>query len=157
MNHYPGIQIEKTKNKSFLLSQRHKIMGLAESLGMKNAKGASTSLEPDYFSFKDEVFLKSNQQQYREEVGKLLYLSTVSRPDFSAAVGILCRKTNLPNQYDWNALKRLARYLKRTADLKLKISACDNPRLVGYMNSDWSEYKTDFSQPAETCFSMETA
>lgn len=71
------------------------------------------------------------------------FLNTVSTPDVSAAVEILCRKTSSPNHYDWNTVKRLVRYLKRTADLKLKILACDNSRLVGYMDHDWCENKSD--------------
>lgn len=38
----------------------------------------------------------------------------------------------------------LAKYLKETDDLKLKISACDNTRLVGYMEADWGEDRTDY-------------
>lgn len=118
-------------------------MNLFKSLHLKDVKKLSTPLETAYLSLKDGVLLKSNQQ-YREALGKFLYLSTVSRPDVSAAVRILCKMTNLPNHYDWNTVKRLARYIIGTADLKLKNSACDNPRLVEYINSNWGEDKTEY-------------
>lgn len=93
-------------------------MDLAESLDMKDAKGVSTPHETASFNFRAGVLLESTQQ-YRGNFQASL--SMMFRLGISAAVGILCRKTNLPNHYDLNAVKRLSRYLKGTADLKLKI------------------------------------
>ncbi|XP_015262935.1 PREDICTED: uncharacterized mitochondrial protein AtMg00810-like [Gekko japonicus] len=139
VNHYPGIQTERIENGSFLWNQRHKIMDLAESLGMKDAKKVSTPLEPAYLNLKD-----GREQSAIQRDNWQTSLSTVSRPDIFVSVGILCRKTDSPSHYDWNSVKSLDRYIIKTADLELKISACDNLRLVEYMNSDWGENKTDY-------------
>nr|XP_056716096.1 uncharacterized protein LOC130486819 [Euleptes europaea] len=74
---------------------------------------------------------------YRKALGKLLYISTLSRPDIGSAVGILCRKTALPTNKDWNAVRRLVRYLKGTAYYKLKLPANERPKLVVYVDADW--------------------
>ena len=56
---------------------------------------------------------------------------------------MLCRKVESPNKRDWNAVKRLTRYLQGTIHLKLKLQASDNPRLVGYADADRAGDTTD--------------
>jgi len=68
----------------------------------------------------------------------MLYIATTTRPDIAAAIGILCRRVSNSRQRDWNAVKRVMRYLKQTVNLKLKISADTNCELVGYVDADWA-------------------
>lgn len=44
---------------------------------------------------------------------------------------------------DWTGIKWMAKYLKETAELKLKLPATDSPELVGYTDADWAENATD--------------
>ena len=76
-------------------------------------------------------------------MGKLLYLATTTRPDIAVAVGILCRKTSSSSKRDWTAVKRVARYLKGTAHLKLKLQAINSPKLETYTDEDWAGDTTD--------------
>ncbi|XP_054830363.1 uncharacterized protein LOC129326226 [Eublepharis macularius] len=82
--------------------------------------------------------LLPDNKQYREAIGKLLYISTLTHPDIVAAVGMLRRKIELPSKRDWNAVNRLAKYLNGTMHLKLKLPTSDKLRLVGYMDADWA-------------------
>ena len=55
----------------------------------------------------------------RELVGMLSYVANGTRPDITFAVNSLAQKASKPTQDDWNAGKRILRYLKGTADKKL--------------------------------------
>ncbi|KAM6475912.1 uncharacterized protein PHA67_007869 [Liasis olivaceus] len=151
IKYYLGMEIEKLNDGSFLLSQKQKIVDFIESVGMKNCKPVSTPLESTYLKLKDGQ-LFTNHGKYQEAIGKLLYLSKTTRPDIAAAVNILSRKVSSPNHHDWNAIKRVARYLKGTEDLTLKISSCENPRLVAYMDASWGEESMEYKSTSGYLF-----
>ncbi|XP_073422172.1 uncharacterized protein [Dendrobates tinctorius] len=76
-------------------------------------------------------------------IGKLLYLATVTRTDIAVAVGILSRKVSKPNKTDWNAVKRVIRYLKGTSNDKLKLPTSDKCIVTGYVDADVAGDPTD--------------
>lgn len=87
----------------------------------------------------DSNFLPDNHE-YQRMIGKLLFLAVNSRPDIAASVSILSRKTSKPSQRDWNEVKRIVRYLKGSANLRLRLSnKTDESGLVGYADADWAE------------------
>lgn len=43
-----------------------------------------------------------------------MYLSATSLPDIASALGIVTRRVENPTQSDWNAIKRIMRYLEGT-------------------------------------------
>lgn len=138
VNHYLGIEIERPTEDCFLLHQKHKIDSLVTKYGLETAKGCSTPMDAEYLKFTGDDNLLTNDESYREAVGELLYLSTTTRPDIACAIGILCRRVSKPRQLDWDALKRVLRYLKHTRDMKLKLSADCPMELVCYVDADWA-------------------
>ena len=56
-------------------------------------------------------------KHYRTIVGKLLYLTRLTRPDIATAVGILSRYVSNPGYHALAALKHLCRYLLGTREL----------------------------------------
>ena len=138
ISYYLGIQIERDISGNFLLSQSAKIAALLDKFNMNDAKGVSTPMETAYTKAEGEYDLLPDNELYRQAVGALLYVATTTRPDITAAIGILCRRVSNPRQRDWNAVKRVIRYLKQTVSLKLKISADNNLDLVGYVDADWA-------------------
>ena len=55
----------------------------------------------------------------------------------TAAVNILSQKTSKPNEEDWLELKREARYLKGTLNLKLRIVSDIDGIFLGYSDANW--------------------
>ena len=70
---------------------------------------------------------------YRSLFGQLLYIAYTARPGIAAAVGVLCRFSNVPCNEHLTAAKRVLRYLKGTAELKLKLQ----PNSHGYADANW--------------------
>ena len=54
----------------------------------------------------------------------------------TAAVNIFSQKKSKPNAEDWLELKRVARYLKGTLDLKLRIVPDSDEILLGYSDGN---------------------
>ncbi|KAM4036340.1 uncharacterized protein ACNLHF_015259 [Anomaloglossus baeobatrachus] len=101
---------------------------------MTEAKGVSTPMESSYLKLEEDDLLPNNEK-YRQAVGALLYISTMTRPDITIVVGILCRYVEKPRQKDWNAVKR---GLNETQGVNLKLSAAGNLKLTGYADADWA-------------------
>ncbi|XP_054828536.1 uncharacterized protein LOC129325052 [Eublepharis macularius] len=140
ITYYLGVQVER-EDGIYLHSPKQKVLEFLEYMQMKNCKPADTPMEVNYLKQQGNGELLPNNKQYREAFGKLLYISTLTSPDIAAAVGMLCRKSESPNKRDWNAVKRLAKYLNGTMHLKLKLPTSHNPRLVGYIDADWAGEK----------------
>ncbi|CAL1293062.1 unnamed protein product [Larinioides sclopetarius] len=114
-----GINIDIPDNNKMTIDQTNKIQELITKFGLENSKPTYTPMEPGYIKTIDNDNLLKNDVKYRQAVGALLYISTVTRPDISAAVNILSRRNEKPRAKDWEAVKRTIRYLKTTINLKL--------------------------------------
>lgn len=70
----------------------------------------------------------------------MLYISSNTRPDISAAVSILAQRTVEPAQSDWNHVKKLICYLKGTSNFRLKLGGPEvQEELIGYSDANWAE------------------
>lgn len=111
---------------------------------MKDAKPAATPMETSYLSNgEEESDPLLDNTLFRQAIGSLLYIATVSRPDIAAAVGILCRHVSQPTERDWKAVKRVMRYLSGTRHARLRLSAGEEPVLKCYVDADWRGDKKD--------------
>lgn len=70
-----------------------------------------------------QLMLQEPYCRYRQLVGKLLYLSTSTRPDVSFAVSQLSRFVSNPGLPHWRALVHLVRYISTTAHVGLFYAA----------------------------------
>ncbi|UYV82302.1 hypothetical protein LAZ67_21001661 [Cordylochernes scorpioides] len=137
-----GIEISRNREGELLLSQKSKIQELVERYNLQEAKPTFTPMESGYPGISDEKLLPNNVQ-YQQLIGSLLYLSVVSRPDIAAPVCILSSRNQNPRNCDWNAAKRIVRYLKTTKELELRISNQKPPTLEAYSDATWASDNTD--------------
>lgn len=77
----------------------------------------------------------SESYPYREVVGSLLYLATVSRPDISFCVNYLSRYNNKPLFSHWKMVTRVLQYIKGTASDGIFFNGDKN--LIAYSDSDF--------------------
>lgn len=141
---YLGLDVERNEAGDYFISQRKYIADVVQCANLQDAKPSSIPLDPGYEKHADQGTPLPDNQVYQQIVGKLLYLAVNSRPDISASISILSRKTANPSQQDWNELKRVVRYLKGTCDMKLRLSNIGEPsELVGYADADWAECRED--------------
>jgi hypothetical protein len=78
--------------------------------------------------------------EFRKLIGMLLYISTNSRPDISAAVGILAQRVSKPRNLDYQEALRIVKYLISTKSEKLNLfDQNDSTQLTAFADSDWAE------------------
>ncbi|KXJ67790.1 hypothetical protein RP20_CCG012118 [Aedes albopictus] len=144
IRYYLGMEVEKDQHGDYFLSQRKYIREVVESSGLAEAKASKIPLDPGYIKSDSEGTPLETNTEYQKLIGKVLYIAVNTRPDISTAVSILSRKTNQPTQEDWTELKRVVRYLKGTADYRLRLSRRgETGTITGYSDADWAENRDD--------------
>ena len=128
------------KAKTLSISQQSYIEKVLKRFGMEFCKPIATPLESGKkfheMSSDDEGF---DTQTYQQAIGCLTYMSVTTRPDISAAVGILSQYMSKPSKEHWLGVKRVLRYLKGTVNYGIRYSSNKEEKdLVGYCDSDWA-------------------
>lgn len=134
LKYFVGIEIIK-RNNCICIHQRDYVEQIIKKFCMSDSNSASTPADANVVITKklDESIVNF---PYREAIGSLLFLSSVSRPDISFAVNVLSRYVNNPSQQHVNAVKRVIRYLINTKDLCIKYG--ESSDLTGYSDSDFA-------------------
>ncbi|XP_054832356.1 uncharacterized protein LOC129327629 [Eublepharis macularius] len=139
VTHYLGMQLYREEDGHFLINQEQKIKDFISFMNMEEAYTVAPPMESSYIKDLDDTEKLPTDNKYHTAKVKLLYIRTLRRPDISAAVGLLCRKSLAPTFKDWNVLKRLIRYPKGTAHFKLKLPANSKPELVVLTDANYGE------------------
>lgn len=79
---------------------------------------------------------KAVVRAYQELLGKLLWLSVMTRPDIAFAASYLGRFCHCPTSYQWEMMMRVVSYLSNTRNIALKAGG-DEASLEVYTDSDW--------------------
>ncbi|PKU62264.1 Retrovirus-related Pol polyprotein from transposon TNT 1-94 [Dendrobium catenatum] len=135
-----GIQILRQPTGLFL-TQQHYAEKLLNDSGMADCKPADTPSTP-----KSNHTATSNQpfhdpKLYRRLADSLQYLS-ITRPDIAFATNQVCQHMHMPTILDFQALKRLLRYVKGTLSFGLPLTTGDLT-LRTYTDADWASDSSD--------------
>jgi hypothetical protein len=88
--------------------------------------GTATTPAADYlFTIVEGIELldKETSEFFHSTVAKLLFLCKGGRPDIQTAIAFLCTRVQQPTKHDFNKLSRVIKYLRKTSDLVLRLSA----------------------------------
>lgn len=80
---------------------------------------------------------KPSDYPYRQLVGSLMYLSVLTRPDISYALGNVSRFMEEPKVMHETALKRILRYIAGTKNYGILYNSGGDQSLTGYSDSDY--------------------
>jgi hypothetical protein len=83
---------------------------------------------------------------YREAVGSLIYLAVWTRPDIAHSVSQVSRHLENPRKSDWQAVKKILRYIQGTKDRAITYTrrqGQEPPRLTAFADANWGEDETD--------------
>ena len=96
----------------------------------------STPMDLNVKLVKDDGYSKPvDVVQYQSMVGSLIYTAIDTRPDIAYAVAALAKFNSSPIEAHLTAVKRVFRYLKGTAQLRLQYQETD-VNVVGYSDAD---------------------
>jgi Reverse transcriptase (RNA-dependent DNA polymerase) len=113
--YFLGVQIRRGSG-DITLRQLGYIRDIIEKNGMQDCKSAIILMDPGQHLMLTEQVNSSETESkimqnipYRKVIGQVLYLSTRTRPDIAATVGVLSRHASDPRPVHWMALKRILR------------------------------------------------
>ena len=124
------------RNRFARMSQSHYDGKVLERFGLTNWNPVTTPMCTNPFPRQNSADLRADRNMYQEMIGSLLFISTRTRPDISAAVGILCRYSSSPKQRHFIAVRRVSRYLKGTKSHVLLVVRPMSLELVGYADAN---------------------
>lgn len=136
---YLSIDVTR-ENGIFYLSQSKYIKKIVKEFGLEMAKESNVPMQVSYGKSKESQVALLSNKEYQKLLGSLLYVSVNTRPDIAASISILAQKVSAPTQEDWNELKRVVKYLKGTADMKLALAKQNHKgdQLYGYSDANFA-------------------
>ena len=115
-----GVKISHNQDGAIEMTQPHLIQQIIKQLGLNgDCKMHDTPADVrniNESSKDDQTREDSIEWNYRSIIGQLLYLANNTRPDIAYAVHQCARASNNPMPTNRQAVKRIGRYLKRTAN-----------------------------------------
>ena len=107
-------------------------------------------MEPkvDWSPVPDDIYLDIDQiKQYQAAIGSLIYLMLGSRPDLAYSINKLAQYASKPTIRHWKDVKRIIRFVKRTASTALVLGqrTTDIPHSIvtGYFDNAYMDNATD--------------
>ncbi|KAI8431647.1 hypothetical protein MSG28_016126 [Choristoneura fumiferana] len=140
---YLGMEIKREHDK-LKISQTKLIEKVLEKFGMTDCKGTQTPMEQGTLIKEEETVI---DVPYRELIGCLIYISTVSRPDITFATSYLSRFLDKPTNTTWTSAKRILRYLKLTSHKCLTYTKTQDKQVLCYTDADWASNVDRKSRP----------
>lgn len=139
--YYLGMVISRDRpNRALSLDQSAYVRKVLENHAMTDSKPMNTPMDansvltkaPDGYDAPTDM-----RQKYQSAVGSLMYIMLGTRPDIAYAISVVSRYGSNPTNAHWTAVKRIFRYLKATASMRLTYKGSIE-RLTGYTDSDWA-------------------
>ena len=142
VNYVLKIRVERMLDGGWKIHQHNYIDDLIKFYDLRNDKRVSIPIKPnhkltvDLEDEKDHLRADADSTEYRQVIGKLMYLMKCSRPDICYAVCVLSRFMSAPKEKHWRYVKQLLRYIKTTRDYELVYPVSESINLTGYTDSD---------------------
>ena len=136
------VKVERDdKSKKIRLTQEATIMKILKKFEMTDCIPKTTPSTLGHE--RNQEIQLSPDFPYREMVGSLMYLATVTRPDIAYSVNTCARYLSNPSKTDEIAVKRIIRYIKHTAKLGIEFGTVPVCELTAFVDSDWANSKED--------------
>ncbi|XP_031096843.1 uncharacterized protein LOC116001083 [Ipomoea triloba] len=119
-----------------LLSQQRYMNDILKRAGMSDCKPLSTPISLTRASTL-QADPYDDPTRYKSPSWALQYL-TVTRPDLSFTVNLLCQHMHAPRVQQWEQLKRVLRYVKGTLLFGLCVRSSSSRELHAFSDSDWA-------------------
>ncbi|GAB9471215.1 unnamed protein product, partial [Globisporangium polare] len=151
-----GMRVERAEGGGYSLDQEEAIDELLREHGLQDANSVRSPIGDDCYEVPPAVaeLLQAKAadgmptiKSFQSLVGSLLWIARCTRPEVAFAVHKATRQTHQPRLQDWKLAKRIARYLKGTKGLKLRMDAMASGRepltLESYSDADYAADKAD--------------
>jgi hypothetical protein len=137
---YVGLNIKRDRERRTIsVNQASYITRVLDRFGMTWSKTATTPADPTHRLSRNMPEEDGEKRfPYREALGCLNYIAVMSRPDIAFAVNSVAKFCEDPQPAHWNAVKRILRYLKATADVGPCYGGSSDDQPVAFSDSDYA-------------------
>ena len=133
-----GILLERQEDGSIEMKQTGLIDRILAVMNLEDSKEKSTPAEAKALGKDEDGAHCSESWSYRSVVGMMMYLASNSRPDIAYAVHCCARFSHCPKRSHEIALKRIARYLKKTRTRGMIVKPTDDLSIELYADADYA-------------------
>ncbi|UYV62468.1 hypothetical protein LAZ67_2000715 [Cordylochernes scorpioides] len=113
LNYFLGIEIERQPDGTIFINQKAYIKRILEKFNMSQANKVGTPTDNSTVPGEAEIL---ENVPFREVIGSLMHLSCLTRPDITFALNKVSQKLAAPTKYDWEAVKRIFKYIVGTTE-----------------------------------------
>ncbi|XP_068663043.1 uncharacterized mitochondrial protein AtMg00810-like [Aristolochia californica] len=134
LKYFLGIEVYQSKYE-IVLSQKKYVLDLLKDIWIMGCRPADTHMDVNIklcASFGEDVDI----YKYHRLVGKLFYL-TVTKHDILYIVSVVSQYIHIPQLTNWQALKRIFRYLKRAPEKGLLYQKNNHFNIEDFADADW--------------------
>ena len=156
LHYFLGVKIIQDHRKGTIwMGQPLYTENLISNFNMQDAKTCKIPVNPSIKLTKsNDDSTCIDMEQYQSGVGKLIYLSTRTRPDIAYAVSSVAKFTSRPTQQHWTAVKHILRYLTGTINYGLLFTETKSKECTGYSDADWGGDVDDRKSTSGYLFKM---
>lgn len=140
-----GLEVEQRESGEILLHQHGYACRVLEKFRIIDCNSVATPSD-QHQKLASVDYPKRESFPYREAIGSLMYLAVATRPDISFAVNYASRFMEKPAEVHVNAVKRILKYLKATADFGILFK---NIKIIFFGFSD-ADYAGDLDSRRST-------
>ena len=139
LDYFFGVKIAYAGSGKIWIGQPVYTAEVLKRFQMENSKSTETPIDNGTKLTKATEDSKLfNQELYQSAIGRLLYLSTRTRPDIAYAVSNVTRFCSKPTMEHWKSIKLIMRYLNGTRNYGLSYDKEKVTDFVGYSDADWA-------------------
>ncbi|KAK2990712.1 hypothetical protein RJ640_009878 [Escallonia rubra] len=149
LNFFLGIQVNRTPDGLFLHQSKY-VGDLLQHAMMVHSKPIANRMAPKSFSLKNRDSLFHDPTLFWSIVGSLQYL-TMTRPDLSYIINVVCQHMHRPTQAAFQLMKRILRYVKGTNQLGLQIRFASSLDLYAFCDADWAGCSSSRRSTTDFC------
>lgn len=146
LKYFLGVEVTRSK-KGIFMSQRKYTLDLLAETGKLAAKPCSTPMIPNVHLTKDEGDPFGDPERYSRLVGKLNYLTVMTRPDIAFPVSVVSQFMSAPTIKHWEALQHILCYLKGAPGLGVLYSNHRHTSIECFADADWAGSKIEGDPP----------
>lgn len=114
LNLFLDMEIKYSPDGSIFVSQARYAKKVVERFRLEDAHAVAIPADQH-----QDLSLQNSESEetavnvpYKEAVGSLLYLATITKPDIAYAVNAVSQHAESPTKQHWNAVKRIIKYIK---------------------------------------------
>jgi hypothetical protein len=128
---YLGMTLDYSEDGAVKIDMRDYVKKMLDEMPEKMDGTATSPAAEHLFQIQDNIELlhESKSEFFHATVAKLLFLCKRGRPDIQTAIAFLCTRVQQPTRHDYNKLSWTIKYLQKTVELVLRLSA-DNLNVV---------------------------